>query len=444
MLSRPSILLLRGLGSCGCLQLLIRHSLYRPLGKDLYMRVLIRALTTEMLADPSYPFYTVIAIITAALLLLLLTANLARRSWNPGVSFLCFWLFWELLFGGIDAVIWRDNMDLKLPIYCDIVSHVEVFAAVVKPACTLIIARRLYKVTSLRSVGPSTREELFDTAFEWCVGAGIPALVTGILCVSEGFALDYIVQDFRFVIQEGIGCCTAIDSSGLAIIFSSWSITLPLISIIFYFPRILCIFYKHNRDTNRFLNTNDTTGMSRRSYFRILAIGSLDIVFTLPIGITNIILQLREAISTNRKFPFYAGWGAVHSDWAPVGLPFNLMQRMPDTLMFNYVQRWASPALGLTIFALFGLTDEVRATYRRGLLAAAGIMGWTLPVCKHEDVGEIRFGERPLRRSYLSIGASSIADDSLRCTEEADGIPSASMPAVSRADTRRGEAIAEG
>jgi hypothetical protein len=132
----------------------------------------------NMAADPSYPLYPIFCIICAALVLLVFTTSFIRQSWNLGVAFLCFWVFWEILFFGIDAVIWADNADIKLYVYCDIgappsllslsfidnksrsVSHVQVFAAVVKPACTLIITRRLYKIAALKSLEAPTRKEV--------------------------------------------------------------------------------------------------------------------------------------------------------------------------------------------------------------------------------------------------------------------------------------------
>ena len=70
--------------------------------------------------DPTYPLYPVASFLAAALLLLVLLTGLARQSWNLGVTFLCFWLFFENLTNGINAIIWSDNTDIKLYVYCDI------------------------------------------------------------------------------------------------------------------------------------------------------------------------------------------------------------------------------------------------------------------------------------------------------------------------------------
>ena len=71
-------------------------------------------------ADPTYPLYPAASILAAVLLLLVLLTGFVRQSWNLGVAFLCFWLFFENLTGAINAIIWSDNSDVKLYVYCDI------------------------------------------------------------------------------------------------------------------------------------------------------------------------------------------------------------------------------------------------------------------------------------------------------------------------------------
>ena len=71
-------------------------------------------------ADPSYPSYPIACILAAALLLLVLLTSFIRQTWNFGVATLCFWLFFENLTGGINAIIWVDNADIRFYVYCDI------------------------------------------------------------------------------------------------------------------------------------------------------------------------------------------------------------------------------------------------------------------------------------------------------------------------------------
>lgn len=70
--------------------------------------------------DPTYPLYPIVSILSAAMMLLVLLTSVVRQSWNLGLAFLCFWLFFENLTGGIDTIIWAHNADIKLYVYCDI------------------------------------------------------------------------------------------------------------------------------------------------------------------------------------------------------------------------------------------------------------------------------------------------------------------------------------
>ena len=76
-------------------------------------------------ADPTYPLYPISCILSAIMLLLVLLTGFVRRSWNLGVAFLCFWLFIENLTTGANAIIWSDNADIKLYVYCDIGKQVK-------------------------------------------------------------------------------------------------------------------------------------------------------------------------------------------------------------------------------------------------------------------------------------------------------------------------------
>ena len=78
-------------------------------------------LKTDMgAADPTYPLLPIAKFLAAAMLFLVLLTNFVRQRWNTGLSFLCFWLCLEALADGTNAIIWSDNADIKLYVYCDI------------------------------------------------------------------------------------------------------------------------------------------------------------------------------------------------------------------------------------------------------------------------------------------------------------------------------------
>ncbi|KZV64637.1 fungal pheromone STE3G-protein-coupled receptor [Peniophora sp. CONT] len=344
--------------------------------------------------DPTYPLYPVAELLSSVMLFLVLTTNLARQKWNLGVTSLCFWLFLESLAEAISAIVWSDDADVKLYVYCDIVTHVNVIAYVVKPMATLMITRRLYLIASLRSVEPPTQaEKLWDLALEWTLGLVIPLLVAG--------PIYFVNQYARFLVIAGFGCTTA---TGLSVVellvMDTWPIIPPLVSVR-YSAKVVRIFYRQGRDVNSFLRTNSS--VSRTNYFRILALASIDVLLTLPIGIVNVSLSIVG--EQTGGYPFvYPGWTFIHTDWEPESITYDefRVSKGFGTLVQTYFSQWSSPVLAFTIFGLFGLTSEARTLYWRITCNIGGWFGWS-PSPRagkgQASLGEIEFGARPQNTS---------------------------------------------
>ncbi|VDC01592.1 unnamed protein product [Peniophora sp. CBMAI 1063] len=351
--------------------------------------------------DPTYPLLPIANILSSAMLLLVLLTSFIRQSWNLGVAFLCFWLFLENLTTGINAIVWSDNADIKLYVYCDIVSHLFMITSIVKPMATLIISRRLYLITRLQSVEPldkaTKRKEL---AIEWTLGLVLPLVVAG--------PLYYIVQQLRFEVDEGFGCDNSVDGSILGILLlDSWNVIPPLLSITIYYPSVARLLYRQSRDINHFLQSNGS--VSRTNYFRILALASIDILLTLPMGIATIVLNVLQDVSFGLIL-FYAGWTFDHTDWQPESFSYaDIVAQGTSTVGAFYFTQWTSPVLAFTIFALFGVTSEARASYGRIICAIGGWFGWKpTPRTRRarSPLGDIEFGERPAQNS-TSLGLDS-------------------------------------
>lgn len=67
----------------------------------------------------AYPALPVMAFVSSALLVLILVTSAVRRSWNMGVTALCFCVLIENFMGGIETIVWKDNADIKLYVFCD-------------------------------------------------------------------------------------------------------------------------------------------------------------------------------------------------------------------------------------------------------------------------------------------------------------------------------------
>ncbi|VDC04644.1 unnamed protein product [Peniophora sp. CBMAI 1063] len=325
------------------------------------------------------------------MLLLVSLTSFVRQSWNFGVASLCFWLFLENLSGGIDAIIWADNADIGLYVYCDIVTHIQEIASFVKPMATLIITRRLYLITKERSVAISDAKTLYrDTIIEWTLVLVIPILLSG--------PVYYVVQFSRFQVFEGFGCADAEDNSVLDILLLwSWSVMPPLISITIYYPRLAGFLYRTGKPNSRLLDSHHS--ISRANHLRMFTFASLDLLLTLPSSITNLVLFI-TSISSRGPQVFYPGWTFDHTEWAPVGFSYlELMATGPLGVAQLYFNQWTAPILAFAIFGLFGVTSEARASYQLAIYAVGDCFGWKTPWRAHEGLsipGDIESQVPPL------------------------------------------------
>ncbi|KAJ7646259.1 pheromone A receptor-domain-containing protein [Mycena polygramma] len=324
-----------------------------------------------MAVDPTYPLYPILCIVSAFFMFLILSHSFIRQSWNLGVTFLCIGLFLDNLTHGINAVVWRDNADIKVPVYCDIVSRLQFLMNFLPSITSLLITRRLYIISTLRDVEPPSRKmRMIDLLIEWGWGLGYPLLMTAVVYT--------LCQDSRFVVLQGFGCASSTSDSWFSVVvISVLPLIPPLISIFFYCPLILRTIYIQRQSTNDFVQTDGS--MSRTSYLRILALGCLDIAITLPISVINLV-SFFVTLSGPSSLPAYIGWTANHADFSPVGVPYADLTDTPWDSFTTYFDYGQYAVLSIAIFALFGMTSSARAAYWSRIAAVGKAVGWKPPV----------------------------------------------------------------
>ncbi|KAJ7254568.1 pheromone A receptor-domain-containing protein [Mycena rebaudengoi] len=181
-----------------------------------------------MAVDPSYPLYPILCIVSAFFMFLILTHSFIRQTWNLAVTFLSIGLFLDNLTHGINAVVWRDNADIKVPVYCDIVSRLQFFMNFLPSIASFLITRKLYIISTMRDVeAPSRKAKLLDLVIEWGWGLGYPLFMTVVVYT--------LCQDTRFVVLQGFGCASSTSDSWFsAVVISILPVIPPLISIFLY------------------------------------------------------------------------------------------------------------------------------------------------------------------------------------------------------------------
>ncbi|KAJ7026349.1 pheromone A receptor-domain-containing protein [Mycena alexandri] len=320
-----------------------------------------------MAVDPTYPLYPVLCILSACFMFLVLTHSFIRQSWNLAVTLLCVGLFLDNLTLGINAIVWRDNTDIKVPVYCDLVSRLQFFMRFLPSMTSLLITRKLYIISKMRDFEPpSGKTKLINSWVEWGWGLAYPILMTAVVYT--------LCQDARFIVDEGFGCAFSASNSWFSIVVILIVPAIPpLISIFFYCPLVIRTVYIQRKGAQDFFLSNGS--ISRTPYLRILALGCLDAVIIFPIAVINL-LAFFCTLTAPGTFPGYIGWAANHADFSPVGIAYDSLTDTPWDTFNTYFDNVQAPLLAIAIFALFGLTSSARAAYWSRISVVTQLLGF--------------------------------------------------------------------
>ncbi|KAJ7587532.1 pheromone A receptor-domain-containing protein [Mycena floridula] len=367
-----------------------------------------------MAVDPTYPLYPILCIVSAFFMFLILSHSFIRQNWNLAVTLLCVGLFLDNLTHGINAVAWRDNADIRVPVYCDIVSRLQFFMNFLPSITSLLITRKLYIISTANNVElPSRKQKLIDLGIEWGWGLGYPLFMTVVVYT--------LCQDSRFIVLQGFGCASSTSDSWFSVVvISILPVIPPLISIIFYCPMIIRNVYVQRQNTNDFVTTNGS--ISRTSYMRILALGCLDIVITLPISLINLV-SFFVTLEGTRSLPAYIGWQANHADFAPFGVDYSDLTDTPWDTFTTYFDYGQYAVLAFAIFALFGLTSGARSAYWSRVILLGKLVGWNPSVRRGQPVGLLdSMAFAPSHAVDLPQGSTAISSETKSNTESKERV----------------------
>lgn len=139
--------------------------------------------------------------------------------------------------------------------------------------------------------------------------------------------------------------------------------------------------YIQRQNSNDFLQSNGS--ISRTSYFRILALGCLDIVITLPISIINLV-SFFITLEGPSSLPAYIGWDTNHADFEPFGIPYADITDTPWDSFTTYFDYGQYAVLAIAIFALFGMTSSARSAYWSRITLVGRLVGWKQPSTRQQ------------------------------------------------------------
>ncbi|ELU36720.1 STE3 domain-containing protein [Rhizoctonia solani AG-1 IA] len=307
-----------------------------------------------------------------AIVLVLLPISWHWKARNIGTLLYIGWTVLGNLNWLINTIVWRGTWEDLAPRWCDICTcwvfwPQSGMRSVGLTAASLCINRKLYNIATIQSVTRSPKS---------CVYRSSPLqLIT---------FLDYVVQPTRYNIIENIGCWPK-HSIGdtfdydMANHYRNCIIHLLRCVLVYVgpshpteFPLGLAIraFLKARQQFNQVLN-NSGSGVNMSRYFRLMALATEEMLFTLPFAIYILVMNLTQA----PMIPWIS-WEDTHQDYNTIWkTPWILMkasQQNYNTMMINL---WVLPAGGFLFFVWFGLGGEAIASYKAAFYKVAGLFG---------------------------------------------------------------------
>ncbi|KDR78094.1 hypothetical protein GALMADRAFT_118997 [Galerina marginata CBS 339.88] len=297
-----------------------------------------------------HPEFGPIAIIAATSLLLPLPWH--WRAGNVATLSIIGWLFLSNVIFAVDALIWSDNINIVIPVWCDITTKLIIGANFALPAACLCVCIHLEQVASVRlartSISDKRRRQLFEAGM--CIGLPIIFM-----------ALHYVVQGHRFDIIEGYGCRPTTYFS-IPAIFIVWIPPILLsIAAIVYAGLALRHFMARRLTFAAHLDAS-SSALTTSRYLRLMTMAALQMVWS--ITVTSYALWFTVIAVPIRP---WTTWSDVHSDWLRVDLYPDAFT--PDQVKRSfYVLWWLVPISTFLFIAFFAFGKDAIDEYKKCFL----------------------------------------------------------------------------
>lgn len=115
-----------------------------------------------------------------------------------------------------------------------------------------------------------------------------------------------------------------------------------------------------------------------------MALGSLDALITLPVGVTITTIFIQRAPAPH--LVFWTGWTRIHEHWTPLLVTSEHWKHNAWSNLKVRLDEWLDVCLAGIFFLLFGLTREARASYARAFWRCAGGFGIRRVAANAEDL----------------------------------------------------------
>ncbi|KZS93804.1 fungal pheromone STE3G-protein-coupled receptor [Sistotremastrum niveocremeum HHB9708] len=325
---------------------------------------------------PLTAVYVPVALFCSIIVLIPLPWHLS--SWNGGTCLIMIYACIGLVIRSVDRIVWDDNTDDSMKLWCDITSRLTIMVGVGLPASAFCLSRRLYIMISNPQASMTGSQRQLSLYMDLAIGVGLPCLVMG--------PIGYGIQVSRYDIAEGFGCFPSMAGGRMGLLLvHSWSFLLGF-GILIYGVLLLRSILNYSQDRSE-------TPLPARS-------GTVELNPDLTKGRFErlVLLSLIQSIGTlgpSIWISYYDNleWKGTHE--INRSIPAFLSFPSGTQLFHDEFRDWLLVMVAVLFFGFFGFAEEARYNYRKFFRRIAKAMGVTFesPRLEH-DLPPIEFATR--------------------------------------------------
>ncbi|KAJ7588554.1 pheromone A receptor-domain-containing protein [Mycena floridula] len=264
------------------------------------------------------------------------------------------WLIASNLIHGINSLVWVGNVDMHIPVWCDIVTRILLVANLALPASCLAISLDLERLSSKRTIVDNPRIAKARMLLDIMLCYILPILY---------MSLYFVAQDHRFSIMKDFGPMASIHPSTPALIM----IWIPplLVSIVTLLFSGLSLSHAFSHSYYNFrTHLSSRSSMTSSMFYRRV---------TFIIGVTLVIavVNLFALFSPPRLVP-WKSWHSVHEHSTEI----KIITTQDEALGLKLTW-WGIPVISFVyIFLSIALGEEARDSARWIAQSFASFKKW--------------------------------------------------------------------
>ncbi|EIW83418.1 putative fungal pheromone GPCR STE3-type [Coniophora puteana RWD-64-598 SS2] len=271
------------------------------------------------------------------------------ERWNAGTCMYMIWVSLACFVQFVNSIAWNGTTANFAPVWCDISSRFVIATSVAIPASSLCITRRLYLLTTSKTLTRRWADRRRELYIDLAIGVGLPLLV---------IALEYIVQSQRYSIFENIGCWPSTSNTIPAyFLVYMWPLAIGLVSAAYATLTFRIALTRKSNVLNILAESSPHVTASR--YWRLMLLSAMEVVFTVPLSIVPLVANARLGVEV------WPGVAAMHENFGSIPrVSAAAWQGTPSVAFGMEMTRWSSVFCAFVFFACFGLSSEARRCYR--------------------------------------------------------------------------------